>query len=110
MKSGFGVFCGLLVVTAAIVFITVPAQRKLLLVPQKDMLVYDLKDEIKTIGTLAQAQSVEIIRCEDRNKLIEPILRLPDGREGLVRDANFKITSVRTGLLSFPNFLNCGDR
>jgi hypothetical protein len=84
-------------------------QRELILVAVDDLKFYDGKDGDNVIFELQKGSSVNIVQCHDTKSTIEPVIELSDGRMAYFRSGDFKIAVKRTGLLSRPRYLGCGN-
>jgi hypothetical protein len=86
-----------------------PAQRQLTLRATQDLKLYDIADKTRQIGVLPQGKTATILRCDDTKSSIDPIVELEGGQTGYVLTSGFAISSTRTGWLSRPRYLHCGD-
>lgn len=105
-KTG-AIITALSIVLATLVIIR-SSQRSLYVVAEKDLPVAELRAPYAVVGALKQGQKARIIRCNDTKSLIEPIVALPDGSQG-IPSPGYRIEAVSTGRLSRPQFLECGD-
>jgi hypothetical protein len=84
------------------------SQRSLYVLAKNDLSVAEHGARYKVVGALKQGQKARIIRCDDTKSLIEPIIELADGTQG-VPDLEYAIVAEPTGVFSRPQFLECGD-
>ena len=84
-------------------------QRELILVAVGDLKFYDGKDGDIIISELQKGSSANIVQCNDTKSMIEPVIKLSDGRMAYFRSGDFRIAVKRTGLLSRPRYLGCGN-
>jgi hypothetical protein len=84
-------------------------QRELILVAIDDVKFYDGADGNNIIFHLQKGESVNIVQCRDTKSMIEPVIRLNDGRMAYRLSGHIEIITKRTGLLSRPRYLGCGD-
>jgi hypothetical protein len=84
-------------------------QRELILVAAGDVKFYDGKDGDIIIFELQIGSSANIVQCNDTKSMIEPVIKLNDGRMAYFRSGDFRIAVKRTGLLSWPRYLGCGN-
>jgi hypothetical protein len=84
-------------------------QRQLILVAVDDLKFYDGKDVDNIIFELKKGSSANIVQCHDTKSMIEPVIRLNDGRMAYFQSGAHKILVKRTGLLSRPRYLGCGN-
>jgi hypothetical protein len=84
-------------------------QRELILVAIDDAKFYDGVDGNNIIFHLQKGESVNIVQCRDTKSMIEPVIRLNDGRMAYRLSGHIEIITKRTGLLSRPRYLGCGD-
>jgi hypothetical protein len=84
-------------------------QRELILVAVGDLKFYDGKDGDNVIFELKKGSSANIVQCNDTKSMIEPVIKLSDGRMAYFESGDFRIAVKRTGLLSRPRYLGCGD-
>lgn len=84
-------------------------QRELILVAIDDVKFYDGLDGNNIVFNLQKGESVNIVQCRDTKSMIEPVIRLNDGRMAYRLSGHIEIITRRTGLLSWPRYLGCGD-
>lgn len=101
-------FCAGAAVGAAYLWIF-DFQRELTLVAVGDLKFYDGKDGDNVILELKKGSSANIVQCHDTKSTIEPVIELTDGRMAYFRSGDFRIAVKRTGLLSRPRYLGCGN-
>ena len=107
-KAKLLALCGVL--AGALYFLIVPFQRQLVLVAEEDVTFHDSENREKVVFVLPAGSSTEIIRCEDNKHVIEPVIRLDDGRMAYRVFGRVTVRTEPTGLLSRPRYLGCGDR
>ncbi|HMG79982.1 MAG TPA: hypothetical protein VK591_14945 [Xanthobacteraceae bacterium] len=84
-------------------------QRELILVSIDDVKFYDGVDGNNIIFHLQKGESADIVQCRDTKSVIEPVIRLNDGRMAYRLSGHIEIITKRTGLLSRPRYLGCGN-
>jgi len=84
-------------------------QRELILVAAGDVKFYDGKNGEIIIFELQKGSSANVVQCSDTKSMIEPVIKLNDGRMAYFRSGDFRIAVKRTGLLSRPRYLGCGN-
>jgi hypothetical protein len=85
-------------------------QRELILEAVEDIKFYDgvrAARAANVIFGLPKGKSATIVRCEDRKSVIEPMIRLDDGRMAYLLSGRFNIHVKPTGMLSRPRYLGC---
>jgi hypothetical protein len=101
-------FSALIVAVLAGVLV-LPYQRELTLVAKEDVTFYDGQDSNRVVLALEAGESRPILYCDDRKSTIEPVIRLDNGDEAHHLAGRIGIASRRTGPLSVPQYLGCGD-
>ena len=84
-------------------------QRELILVAIDDVKFYDGVDGNNIIFHLQKGESADIVQCRDTKSVIEPVIRLNDGRMAYRLSGHIEVITKRTGLLSRPRYLGCGN-
>jgi hypothetical protein len=98
---------GALLAVVLIYFGVIKFQREIVLVAIEDLSFYDGLDATKVIFLLSAGSSRIVARCEDKKTVIEPVVRLDDGRMAYVLSGRFRIESKPTSILSLPRYLGC---
>jgi hypothetical protein len=104
------ILAAIMILVIAAVSEAITAQRSLFLVAKNDLSVVDDMQSRKILGTIAKGQKTRILKCDDSKHYIMPVVALSNGTTGVVYDVDYYIVVERTGLLSWPQFLNCPYR
>src|SRR5580692_3254876 len=91
-----------LIAAGIVYFGVIPFQRELILVGVDDVKFYDGTDSTKIIFQIPRGDSANIVECRDTKTMIEPVVRLNDGRMAYRLSGRIEIHEKPTGLLSRP--------